>query len=69
MDSQASARAGKVDPTTATSNVELLLRSLVLRLEAALVEPWYLVISYFWKNFTRDLPVKNEENFLLEIFT
>ena len=23
----------------------------------------------FWKNFTRDFPVKNEENFLLEIFT
>ena len=24
--------------------------------------------SNFWKNFTRDFPVKNEENFLLEIF-
>ena len=25
--------------------------------------------SNFWKNFKRDFPVKNEENFLFEIFT
>ena len=25
--------------------------------------------SNFWKNFTRDFPVKNEKKFLLEIFT
>ena len=25
--------------------------------------------SDFWKNFTRDFPVKNEEKFVLEIFT
>ena len=31
---------------------------------------WKMVSKViFWKNFTRDFPVKNEDNFLLEIFT